>query len=67
MKNNIGFNIVFALIAFPIGIALISDTDFSTFTFKKPALDAVYLITFVVAIFLMLKKNKREQGNNKQP
>lgn len=64
MKNNIGFNLVFALIAFPIGIALFRDTDFSTFTFKKPALDAVYLITFVVAVFFMLKKNKKEQENN---
>ncbi len=57
--KNIGFNLVFALLAFPIGIALYKDTDFKNFTFRKPALDAVYLITFVIVISLMLKGNKK--------
>ena len=59
MKNKIGFNLIFALIAFPIGLAMINNFDFETFTFKKTALGFLYLITFIVAIFLMLKKRKK--------
>lgn len=59
MKNKIGFNLIFALIAFPIGLAMINNFDFETFTFKKTALGFLYLITFIVAIFLMLKRRKK--------
>ena len=59
MKNKIGFNLIFALIAFPIGLAMINNFDFETFTFKNTALGFVYLITFIVAISLMLKNRKK--------
>lgn len=59
MKDKIGFNIIFAIIAFPIGLALLKDTDFNNFTFRKPALDTLYLIVFVVCIFLTFKKKKK--------
>ena len=59
MKNKIGFNLIFALIAFPIGLAMINNFDFETLKFKKTALGFLYLITFIVAIFLMLKKTKK--------
>ncbi|RZL32499.1 MAG: hypothetical protein EOO96_13945 [Pedobacter sp.] len=58
MKNKIGFNIVFAIIAFPIGLALSKEVDFESFTFRKPALGFLYLFTFILCIFLMLKKKK---------
>jgi hypothetical protein len=63
MKDKIGFNLIFAIIAFPIGLALFKDIDFSNFTFKKPALDIIYLVTFFILIYLMLKKKKKETGN----
>lgn len=56
MKNKIGFNIIFALFAFSIGLALLREFDFETFTFKKTALGILYLITFLFCIFFMLKK-----------
>ena len=62
MKNKIGFNISFALLAFPLGLALFREFDFQTFAFKKTALGILYLITFLVCIFLTFKKkpeNKR--------
>jgi len=59
MKNKIGFNFVFALLAFPIGLALLREFDFDNFTFRKPALGFLYLITFIATIVLMLKKNKK--------
>ncbi|MBP4140391.1 hypothetical protein MW871_07820 [Flavobacterium sp. I-SCBP12n] len=60
MKNKINFNIVFAIIAFPIGLALYKHTDFATFTFKKPALDWLFLITFIICIFLTFKKKNKK-------
>lgn len=59
MKNKIGFNLLFALIAFPIGLALLREFNFDTFTFKKTGLGLLYLVTFVVCIFFMLKKTKK--------
>ena len=31
MKNKIGFNLIFALIAFSIGLAMINNFDFDTY------------------------------------
>jgi hypothetical protein len=59
MKNKLGFNLVFALIAFPIGIALFREFDLQSFTFKKTALGMLYLVTFIVLIYLTLKKSKK--------
>ena len=56
MKDKIGFNIIFVILAFPIGLALFKDTDFNTFSFRKPALDTLYLIAFIVLIILTFKK-----------
>lgn len=61
MKNKIGFNILFALLAFPIGVALLREFDFETFTFKKTALGFIYLITFIVCIYFMLKKKQQAE------
>ncbi len=60
MKNKLGFNLVFAIIAFPIGLALLRDINFESFTFKKPAIDIFYLIVFFALLFFMLKKKKNE-------
>ncbi len=61
-KNKIGFNLVFAFLAFPIGLALFREFDFESFTFRKTALGFLYLITFIAVIVLMLKKNKKSTG-----
>ena len=61
MKNKIGFNFGFALIAFPLGLALLREFDFQTFTFKKTALGILYLITFIICIFFMLKKKQKKK------
>lgn len=59
MRNKIGFNVVFALLAFPIGLALSREFDFQTFSFKNTALGILYLVTFIVCVFLMLKKKSK--------
>ena len=58
MKNKIGFNFFFVLLAFPIGLALLREFDFKTYTFKKTGLGILYLITFIVAIYLTFKKKE---------
>jgi hypothetical protein len=60
MKNKIGFNLIFAMLAFPIGLALLNEFDFETFTFRRTVLSIIYLITFVVCIFLTFKKKKQQ-------
>ena len=59
MKDKIGFNLVFALLAFPIGMALFNEFDFQSHTFENPALGILYLVTFVVTLYLMLKRKKK--------
>ena len=59
MKNRFGFNIIFALIAFPIGLALLREFDFQTFTFKKTALGILYLIVFIASVYLTFKKKTK--------
>ena len=58
MKNKIGFNIGFALIAFTLGLALIREFDFQNLVFRKQALGFLYLIVFIISIFLTFKKKK---------
>ena len=60
MKDKIGFNLIFAIIAFPIGLALLRDTDFESLTFRKPALDILYLAVFITLLFLMFRKKKEK-------
>ena len=62
MKNKLAFNIGFAVIAFPIALALSKDITFNPLTFKKPALDILYLITFMVLMILIFKKKKKDSG-----
>jgi hypothetical protein len=60
MKNKIGFNIGFALIAFTLGLALLREFDFENFVFRKKALGFLYLTVFIVSLYLTFKKKKKE-------
>lgn len=60
MKDKIGFNIIFALMAFTLGLALMREFDFQNFVFRKQALGFLYLIVFIISIYLTFKKKKKE-------
>lgn len=62
MKNKIGFNFLFALISYPVGMALFREIDFENYSFKNPGLGIIYLITFIGTVFLTFKK--KEIKNN---
>jgi hypothetical protein len=59
MKNKIGFNFFFSIIAFIVGLALLSEFDFQTFTFRKTALGLLYLLVFIVSLYLTFKKKSQ--------
>ena len=59
MKNKIGFNFVFAILAFPLALALLREFDFETFTFRKTALGILYLVTLIMCIFLAFRKRSK--------
>ena len=58
MKNKKGFNFIFVILAIPIFLALSRDITFDPLTFKKPALDTLYLIVFIMLLILMFRKKK---------
>ena len=60
MKDKIGFNIGFAIIAFPIGLALLREFDFNNFVFRNKALGFIYLPTFIFSLYMTFKKKKKE-------
>jgi hypothetical protein len=60
MKNRIGFNFFFACIAFTLGLALLREFDFNTFTFRKTALGILYLIVFIASLYLTFKKKNQQ-------
>lgn len=63
MKNKIGFNIVFAMMAFMLGMSLLREFDFDTFTFRKKALGLLYLIVFIPAVYLTFKKKEKSKDD----
>lgn len=60
MANKKGINFFFGIFAIIIGAALYKQFDFETYHFKKPALAAVYLVTFVVCVGLIIKDYRKK-------
>jgi hypothetical protein len=59
MKDKIGFNLSFAIIAFILGLALLREFDFQNLAFRKQALGFIYLATFILSVYLTFKKKKQ--------
>jgi hypothetical protein len=55
MQNNKPSSFIFIIVALILGSALYKHFDFQNLKFEKPALDTVYLITFVVSIYFIIK------------
>lgn len=47
------------IVAIIVGVALYKQFDFSTQTFANPALSAVYGITFLFAVFLLVRNYRK--------
>lgn len=63
-KNN--FNVFFAIMAIILGVKLYKHINFKNFTFEKPLIDTIYLITFIGSVFFVIKglldRNKKEEN-----
>ena len=59
MDKKKGVNFIFIIISFILGMRLFKDFDFETASFKKPALDIIFLITFIVSIYFIIKDYKK--------
>ena len=58
MENKKGVNVVFVLMAFVLGTTVFKHFDFKTSSFKMPVLDTIFLLTFILAIYLIIKEYK---------
>ena len=63
MKDKIGFNLGFALMAFTLGLVLLGEFDFQNFVFRKQALGFLYLTGFIISLFLTFKKKRKDIEN----
>ncbi len=56
MENKRSLPFILTIIAIIIGVALYKQFDFQNFSFEKPALAVVYLITFIFCFSVIIKK-----------
>lgn len=59
MESKKGVNFVFIITAFMLGTTLLRHFDFQTLSFKMPVLDVLFLITFIIAIYLIIKDYRK--------
>lgn len=60
MSNNKGQVFFFGLIAIIVGWAAYKQFNFDTLQFKKPALAVVYILTFVMSVFFLLRNARQK-------
>lgn len=48
------------IVAIIVGGALYKQFDFKTRTFENPALSALYAITFLLAVFVLVRNNRKK-------
>ncbi len=63
MKNKKNPNFFFIVTILITGSKLYQHFDFQTLTFKKPWIDAIYLVTFLVMVVLVVKQLLKKPEN----
>ena len=63
MSNKKGLAFPLLIIAIVLGWTIFKQFDFKNFKFENPALGIVYLITFLISVYLIVKnlKEKKEK------
>jgi hypothetical protein len=59
-KYTLGFNLIFALMAFPVGLGLLREYKAGNGSFENKPLAALYFVVFIASIILMLLKKKQQ-------
>ncbi|MGD1320446.1 hypothetical protein [Chryseobacterium sp. 2R14A] len=62
MENKKGGTFFFAIIGIIVGTALWKQFDFKTMTFENVGLGIIYLVTFVLSIFFLIRNMARKEG-----
>lgn len=63
MEKKNKLNIIYIIIALITGSRVLQHFDFETMSFKSPALDVIFFITFILAVYLIIKEYRA--GNTK--
>lgn len=63
MENSKAPLFTMSIVAIIVGAALYKQIDFKTMTVEKPALSILYAVTFLFAVFVLVKnyRNKAEK------
>jgi len=58
MGNKKAKAFLFAIIAVILGLTIIKHFDVEQMKFEKPALDTLYILTFIMSVFFLLRSIK---------
>ena len=58
MSSKKGLSFPLVIIAIILGAAIYKQFDFENLKFEEPALTIVYIITFLMTVFFLIKKPK---------
>jgi hypothetical protein len=61
MSNKKGISFLFLIIAIILGWTIFKQFDFENLKFEKPALAVVYIITFIMSVYFLVKNVKKEE------
>lgn len=61
MNNKKGQAFIFGIVAIILGWTLFKQFDFESLKFEKPALAVVYILTFLMSVFFLVKNVKEKQ------
>ncbi|HJY14013.1 MAG TPA: hypothetical protein VJ304_14565 [Flavobacterium sp.] len=61
MSIKKGQSFLFLIIAIILGWTIFKQFDFENLKFEKPALAIVYIVTFVMSVYFLVKNVKREE------
>lgn len=63
MKTKSEYSFPLIIIAIVLGGTIFKEFDFENLTFEKPALAVVYVLTFVMTVYFIFKKDKTKANN----
>ncbi len=61
MAKRKGYSFPLIIIAVVIGWTIFRDFDFKNLKFEKPALAVVYILTFLMTLYFIFKKDKQKE------
>jgi hypothetical protein len=61
MSNKKGLTFLFLIIAIILGWTIFKQFDFENLKFEKPALAVVYILTFIMSVYFLVKNAKEEK------